>query len=173
MALPFTSLPVPIINGHSYGFASAEIDCRGRIYHGVVSLNWKEENPKEDVYGNARVALSRTSGQYKASGDMEMLLDHAAALLADLGPGWSDVPFNIGIQYEEIPGAGTLSVELIGVMLVSAEVSNARGPAAITKKFGLSIISPIRENGLTMVPDPFNKGTNIGSAIGALASNLF
>lgn len=151
------------INGTEYSSASITLDFAGRKFVGVSSLNWSEELTPEDQYGFSPVAVGRTLGQYKASGDFEQLLSEYTALLKVLGNGYGTKPFNIGVQYRE-EGSDLVKVEIIAARIAKADASNAQGPAGTRMKVSLSIIQPIRINGLTLVDRARNGGLRINPA---------
>lgn len=161
----------PIINGHLFSFASAEIDFGGKSVFCLAALNWKEELTPEDQYGNDAVAIGRTKGQYKASADYEQYLHEHAEMIARLGQGYGERPFNIGCQYVEVPGAGRTVVEIIGARIAAPEVSNASGPAGTKVKCTLSVIEPIKINGLTLVQRKA-QGLQIGVSIGGFTTGF-
>jgi len=166
------ALKYPILNGNVYSSASAEIDLRGKVYGGIVALNWSDELTIEEVYGFGPTPVGRTIGQYKATADLEMLMGDSDVFLADLGPAYGTVAFNIGCSYEEITGAGLSTVEIIGARIVKNEVSNSRGSAGITRKFTLSVIYPIKTNGLTIIDTAVNQGVAIGAQVIGLVAGL-
>lgn len=143
----------PIINGNEFSFASAVVDFGGTKFYGVRRLNWKQELTPEDQYGNGAVPIGRTLGQFKASGDFEQLLSEYELLTAKFGNNYGKVPFNIGCQYVEQPGAGIVKVELIAVRIIGEEVSNEQGAGGTVMKVTLSIVRPIKINGRTLIDD--------------------
>jgi len=141
-----------VLNGHEKGFASAEIDLRGKRYHGIKALNWSHEVEKGTADGNGQVSLGPTKGPYKASMDFEMLATEADAFEADLGSPLTETPFNVGVMWVEGGSTSELQANFLTVMKV--ESSNARGPDAAYRKYTLHAWYPFIVNGITLVPLP-------------------
>lgn len=152
-----------------FSLASAELDFNGYKVIGVNSLNLKDELTPSDEYGNGVVAVGRTVGQYKASGDCEILLAEYNAIIQRLGRGFGKRPFGIGATYIEIGGDGIMSVQVLGARIVSTELSNSNDGKGTRVKFGLSIIKPILWNGISIV-DEQSGTSSIGSSFGVSAS---
>ncbi|KYG11411.1 hypothetical protein BE21_57515 [Sorangium cellulosum] len=131
----------------------------GTKFYGVVALNWKEELTGEVVYAAGPEPYGETMGEYKASADVEMYLSEFARLLQKLGNGYGQKRFNFGGTWRETPGDGINKIELINCRIISSEASNSKGSGPATVKANLSIISPIKINGLTMIDRLYSTGT--------------
>lgn len=165
-----------LYNGNLYSATSAEVDVDGKRFFAVTSLTLDDELTPEDQYGFGAVAVGRTKGQYKASGELEMMEHEANLLIARLqakagaGRGYGEVSFNISANLEEST-LGVSTIDVVGARVTKVSDALASGPAGLRKKFTLSIIKPIKRNGASIVADPdANIITLGGAAIGASVS---
>lgn len=153
----------PLINGHKFSFASAEIDVSGSRFFGFQTLNWKQSVDHEKVPGSGPVDLGTTVGHYTADTDFTIVLSEFNRLLAKLGPNYTTKPFNIGCAFIENPGDGLTRVEILGVKLRGDEMSNEGTKGSIVK-VTLTVITPIRINGVAMI----GQNTVVGGDAGAI-----
>jgi hypothetical protein len=153
------------IDQNRWSLASAELDFAGYKVIGVSSLGLKEELTPSEEYGNGPAPVGRTIGQYKASGDCEIILVEYQNLIQTLGAGFMTVPFGIGATYFEAGGDGIMSVQVTGARITNHELSNSNDGKATRMKFSLSIITPILWNGVSCLDLQRGLGS-IGSQFG-------
>ncbi|WP_437948652.1 hypothetical protein WME98_49995 [Sorangium sp. So ce296] len=137
-------------NGNYHNHASAEIDCAGKPFLGITTLNYSDELEKELQYGTGSIALGVSQGQYKPNADMEMLKSEWERMKAVLPQnGFGEFAFNIGATYKE--ASGTIVDELRTVYITKVEDASQQGPSANKVKLTLCVAEPIRHNGATLV----------------------
>lgn len=144
------AIQYPDINGKRYSFASIEAKINGAKYLGFKSINYSDGIEPGIVKGTSPQPLGRTRGEYSASGDCEVYLEEAQAVIDALGEGWGEKPIQIVVQFAE-DGKAVQTHQLNGVLLTKAEHSNAVGTDASSVKFTMSIISPILRNGKSII----------------------
>lgn len=139
-----TQLTMPLINGLRHGFSSAEINVAGIIIVGIKSINYSRKRTRTMVRGNHPDPIAQTRGENEYSADIEVYLAEYNLLQQTLmglasgtnGAGYGDVPFTIRVTYGE-NGFDTITDEIIGCNLDSAEAALAQGPDALTRKVDL------------------------------------
>jgi hypothetical protein len=100
---------VPRVNGIDYDYASIEVQADGQIFISISSVNYKHTCTPGKTRGTHAQAVGRTTGEYEASGSIELSKSAARELRAQLGPGYMTKPFDIIVNYAPAgytPGAG-------------------------------------------------------------------
>jgi hypothetical protein len=138
-------------NQNRWSFASGECNFNGQKFVGLQSFNPVEEVKKERVYGNGRKAIGRVRGQHTASASCEMVLTEYDQLIQALGPGFTDIPFDISVTYIETAGDGVFTIQCSQVTITKVEQKASNDGKAIIVALDLDLIDPINWNGQTMV----------------------
>ena len=128
----------PDINGNRFEWASVEVRCDGRRYLGCKSLNYSQELAPGEVYGNHAQKLSRTRGELKQDGSLEMFKDEADDLIETFGDGYMEKVFDIVANYQE--SARIKTVILHGCRIKKVDDSHQQGTDALTTKFDLDVM---------------------------------
>jgi hypothetical protein len=149
-------MPALNVNGQYYAYGDIEARITGlgsaltaALFVGVTAINYSDKLGRSYVRGTARAPLGATSGQYEASGDIEMHKPAADNLIRGLGPLWRQTPLTLTISYSAIGlGFGVTTDILSGVYLTDLDAPNADGTESLKRKFSLFIVSPINWGGL-------------------------
>lgn len=70
----------PLINGRAYDFAQVVVNILGVPIMGVQSIEYKEEQDKQNNYGAGKWAVSRGHGTVKADATIEVSMNDIEAL---------------------------------------------------------------------------------------------
>lgn len=146
MAFP---IPVPLINGNRYSFASIEVRFAGRRYVGLKSINYKSSQKRGRVGGTTVQKIGRTRGTYTPDGSFEILraewqdlIDFLMLQNAAQAPfvGIHDCVFDIDVQFAEEGSQVTQDV-LHSCVIDEIDCSNADGTDPSMMKNTLDIMS--------------------------------
>lgn len=91
----------PIINGHYYSFASIELRANGRLYYGIVRVNYRSRLAPGVILDNDGRKAGRTPGDVEHTCEIEMLQHEYQLLIEDLGPAFGLARFDIQVTYAE------------------------------------------------------------------------
>lgn len=76
-------MPVtPLVNGTAYSASNVSVNPFGTPLAGIVSIDYSEEQQKDDNYGLGVEPISRGYGMKKYSASMEVYLDELQAFIA-------------------------------------------------------------------------------------------
>jgi len=103
----------PLINGRKYDHSSVEIQIGSTLFTGIESLEWTQTLEPGQVRGSRAEKLARTTGEHDAEGSFSLPLEDFAELIAELGDGYMQVPFNLVANYSD-EGSNVTNVQLIG-----------------------------------------------------------
>lgn len=123
----------PLINGHRYSFASVEAQFNGLPILGIKSINYSPELIPGKVYGSAPQKIGRTRGKEDSSCDFEMLrleFENLKETLGQQGVGFGETPFDIIVQFAELPSSPVVTDTIVGFRIGKPEASNADGTDA-------------------------------------------
>jgi hypothetical protein len=147
------SVQYPLINGVRHDWSSIEFAVQlpngaPIVIVGVKSINYKFEKKGTLVYGTGPKPVGITRGVFTPDGDVEMYLDEFSLLVAQLGPGFADVPVTARVSYSE--GERTYTDTLIGARIAGVEASQSQGADPLTRKLPLTMLD-ILYNGASAV----------------------
>jgi hypothetical protein len=142
----------PTLNGRRLSGLSIRAKFDGQTFTGFSALNYKQSLKSQKVTGNTVIAEGRTGGEYEASGDFEMILEHAnilrAALAAkDPNGSYGFVEFDIEAFFEEDVAAH--HVVLRKCRWEEEDNAYKRGTDGATEKVTLSVMW-IEKDGLRL-----------------------
>lgn len=134
-----SNIPVPLINGAYYSYSDIEINVGPGIIVGVKSVNYGNKLGRAWVRGTNREPIGMTSGQYETTGDFELYLPQAKALLNLLGPGYlqktiPSVNISYGGDLETAP-LGITTDEMQAVRIIEVGAAQSEGIDALSRKF--------------------------------------
>jgi hypothetical protein len=154
-------LPYPLINGFEFSFASIELKFALPsgliIVKAVKSANYSAPTEIMKLWGTHPEPIAQTIGKQDYEADVELYFSAAVLQLqAGLGPGWSQIFFDMHVTYQT-PGNFPLITDIIrGCRLTSPEQGagmTAGGTDAVTRKYKLNPMS-ILYGGLPMLQNP-------------------
>jgi hypothetical protein len=170
-------LSYPLINGYAFSYASVELKfnipppgvggalgavagaaigaiAQGlQVFKGVKAINYSAPTEETKLWGAHPEPYSRTVGKQDYDGDIELYLAEASAIQGMLGPGWTQVQFEVHITYST-PGYPMIFDRLIGCRLLSPETGSQMGSTdGITRKYKLPHMTA-RYDGNSIVQNP-------------------
>lgn len=128
----------PLVNGHRFSFASAEIRYNGARLMGITSIDYKNTLEAGEARGNHAIRYGTTQGELKSDGSMEMLKEEADEFIRQLGDGYLEKRFQIVVSYAE-EGQQTKVDTLVNVRLGEDAQSHSQGTDALKVKFTLNM----------------------------------
>lgn len=133
----------PLINGHRYDFSSIELTVKGKKYTGFSEITYNQELDRSYVYGAHSQPVGRTRGQLNMEASISMFKEEYYELLAQLGSGYMEVPFDISVVYAD-NGSRTKNDRLLGCVINGEENSHSAGNENLTVSLTISpmIIAP-------------------------------
>ena len=166
----------PLINGTRYSFASIELTLNGQRYVGFKELNYNQDLDPGEVRGAHSQMLGRTRGDLKADGSISMFEEEWNSLLAALGAGYMEVPFDVSAAYAET-NSPTITDVLHGCRIKKVDKSRSQGTEGLVVKLDLSIVwitlngvEPLKGMLATTAPSSSaNAGTTSTSSSGVSA----
>jgi hypothetical protein len=130
----------PLINGVVHDWSSVRISVRGKTILGVRTLTYSDKLESTKVYGTHPQPLGRTRGRYEAEGSLGLYLAEANELLTILGPGFSEVPFDIICSYSD--GVSPVITDTLrGARLVGPATDYSEGGDPLGLEFDLDILA--------------------------------
>ncbi len=141
----------PLINGITHSWASIEINVKGEVFTGVVSISYGSTLEPGEVRGKGSQVIARTQGEETNTASIELLREDAQALLAALGPGYGVVPFEIVVNYES-EGLNVITDTLKACRIKGVQQDHGQGPDGLTVSLELHPMA-ILLNGLQITPN--------------------
>ncbi|MBR4199238.1 MAG: hypothetical protein IKQ94_10765 [Bacteroidales bacterium] len=116
---------LPQINGVVPGWASLRIVVGGVPVNGIKSIDYKDEQEIEAVYGIGQKAIGRGFGQIKHSGSIELERSEVESLrqASDTGRLQDLAPFDIIVQFVPVDSTVIATHKLLGCIIKDDEVS--------------------------------------------------
>ena len=136
----------PKINGQIYSFASTEIKIGAAIYTGLTDISYNQTLEPGIFRGTRPEKLARTIGEHNVEGSFTMVKVEYQELIAALGDGYMQTPFDITVTYAETNSPIVTDV-LTACRITSEEDSHSQGTDALVVACDLDIIKMTR-NGL-------------------------
>ena len=150
------ALVYPLIRGRRHGFASITavfaLDGGKKVQMYIKSVNYGRTRSRGLVRGNHPDPIAKTIGENEYKCSVEMPLAEYRLLVAQLGPGYGDVTFDLFVTYGE-NGFETVTDEITGCTLDDDDASNGQGPDALMRKLDLAPLK-IRMGGVDDLLQP-------------------
>jgi hypothetical protein len=144
------TLTQPLINGFRYQFSNIEIDIDGDVITEVTSIDYEHKLEPGETRGTGSVyATGRTTGEYTASGKIELPIHVAAALRARLGKGYLRKPFPITVSYAD-EGQPVITDRLFDCRMTGESNSHSNGTDGLVESIDLHIMR-VQKNGVDPV----------------------
>jgi len=136
------------VNGNLYDWEGVEIQLPNGVAIGITDINYGDERGIEERYGKGSKPRGYGRKNYKASGDMTLDLDEAAALRKALGGSvYKGKPFQIVVSYGN-DGLPTETDTLPLVKITKQSTGAAQDSENVgEKKYDLKILAPIKWGG--------------------------
>ncbi len=135
------ALVYPLVRGKRHGFVNltAIFSLAGgkKVQMYVKSVNYGRTRSRGFVRGNHPDPIAKTIGENEYKASVEMALAEYRLLVADLGPGYGDVDFDLFVTYG-LDGFETVTDEIIGCNLDDDDASNSQGPDPLMRKIDLT-----------------------------------
>lgn len=127
----------PLINGRAYDYASVTVNILGVPLNGIDSIEYAEEQTKENNFGAGKYAVSRGHGEVNASGSMELHMNDVEALRNAAPDGrLLDIPaFDIVVSFLVENKVKTHTLK--NCEFLSDGVSGSQGDTKLTRSFDL------------------------------------
>ena len=136
----------PKINGQIYSFASTEVKVGTRIFTGFTDISYTQTLEPGVFRGTRPEKLARTIGEHNVEGSFTLVKVEYQELIAALGDGYMQTPFDITVTYAETNSPIVTDV-LTACRITSEEDSHSQGTDALVVACDLDIIKMTR-NGL-------------------------
>ena len=133
-------MPVPLINGINYSWSNISVIIFGTPVVGILSIEYKRKQKKENNYGAGNKPVSRGYGMYEFEGSIELYTDTWKGIIAS-SPGRDPLriaPFDIPVTFG---GTGVLAMKdvLRGCEFLEDPLSGKSGDTKLTVKIPLII----------------------------------
>ncbi len=137
----------PLVNGQKVSFASIEIKIGTLLLTGFTDLSYSQTLEPGIFRGTRPEKLARTIGEHNIEGSFTLVKDEYLELIASLGNGYMQTPFDITNTYSEINSTTLMTDVLTGCRITSEEDSHSQGTDALVVACDLDIMKMTR-NGL-------------------------
>ena len=131
----------PLVRGVRHGFvnitAKFALDGGKKIQMFIKSVNYGRTRTRGMVRGNHPDPIAKTIGENEYKASVEMALAEYRLLVAELGPGYGDVFFDLLVTYG-LDGFETVTDEILGCTLDDDDASNGQGPDPLMRKLDLA-----------------------------------
>jgi len=130
----------PIINGINYAWANISFILFGTPVVGIVAIDYKRSQKKDNNYGSGKKPVSRGYGQEEYEGSIEVYLDTWKSII-DGSPNRNPLeipPFDIPVMFGG-EGVDTTQDILRAVEFTEDPLSSKSGDTKITVKIPLII----------------------------------
>lgn len=116
---------LPQINGVVPGWASLRIVVAGVPVNGIKSIDYKDEQDVDAIYGIGQKSIGRGYGQIKHTGKIELERSEVEALrqASDTGRLQDLAPFDIIVQFVPVGSTVIATHKLLGCVFKNDEVS--------------------------------------------------
>lgn len=143
----------PRVNGIDYDYASIEVQADGQVYISVSGVNYKHTCTPGKTRGTHAQAVGRTTGEYEASGSLELSKSAARELRTQLGSGYMAKAFDIIVNYAPA-GQPMITDRLLGCRISDEDNSHSSGSDGLTESLELDIWR-LKLNDLDPLPNMF------------------
>lgn len=146
-------IPIPLINGHRYSFASLEFslikpDGTSEIFIDCSELSYSDALNIELVPGASQAPIGWTAGMYEP-GDASATLGKSSfqtGIVEAIGDGWLGSNLQIVAKYNDV--GEPLTVDEVICRISGAEDAHSTGPGPLNVKMGLKVLVIVR-NGVS------------------------
>lgn len=132
---------VPLINGRAYDFAQINALINGVVVPSISSIEYSEDQKKENNYGSGDRPVSRGHGAIEAKAKLTMSMNDVEALrksVIALGGSLLKIPaFDIVVVYLHPTGANVVTHTLKNCEFLSDGVSGSQGDTDLKRDFDL------------------------------------
>ena len=144
----------PLINGHAYDHASAEIEVNGTIIIGIKEIGWSQSLEGAALRGTHAQVLARTRGEYDAEANLVMYMREYSELIesltgGDASVGYGEQSFSIVVTFSEA-NQPIQVVRLLGCRIKGEESGTSQGTDPTEDSIDLTVLQ-IERNGKRMV----------------------
>jgi hypothetical protein len=126
----------PLINGKRYSFASIELNFNGLIFLGFKEISYSDDLEPGEIRGTHPQMLARTIGDYKAEASASMYMEEYNTLIASMGDGFMEQPFDVNATYAD-DGQPTVTDRVVGCRIKKNEYSHSQGTDGLIVKVDL------------------------------------
>jgi hypothetical protein len=130
----------PLINGNNYNWANVTVIIGGVPVVGILKIDYKRKQKKENNYGFGSEPVSRGIGNVEYDGSMELYTDEWFRIV-EASPGRDPLkipPFDIQISFSG-PGVATTSHVLKAVEFMEDPFDAKQGDSKLTVNIPLII----------------------------------
>lgn len=127
----------PLINGRAYDYASVTVNILGVPLAGITSIEYAEEQTKENNFGAGKYAVSRGHGEVNASASMELHMNDVEAIREAAPQGrLLDIPaFDVIVSFVVAGKVKTHTIK--NCEFLSDGVSGSQGDTQLSRSFDL------------------------------------
>jgi len=129
----------PLINGVRADWGSVEITINDKIVTGVKEISYTPTLEPGKGRGTSARLNFRTRGQQDFEASVTLFHLEGRELMAALGDGFMEVPFQITVSYSEA-NLPAVTDTLVGCRITKVEMSGSEGSDPLVFKLSLSII---------------------------------
>ena len=133
-------MPTPIINGVNYSWSNVSLILFGTPVIGILAIDYKRKQKKENNYGAGPQPVSRGYGNYEYEGSIELFLDTWKSIIAS-SPNRDPLqiaPFDIPVTFTGT-GVSTNKDVLRAVEFMEDPLETKSGDTKLTVKIPLII----------------------------------
>jgi len=133
-------MPTPIVNGVNYSWSNISLILFGTPVVGILAINYKRKQKKDNNYGAGSQPVSRGYGNYEYEGDIELYTDTWKGIIAaspnrdPLQIGFFDIPITFSGD-----GVSTTRDVLRAVEFLEDPLESKSGDTKLTVKIPLII----------------------------------
>lgn len=133
-------MATPIVNGVNYSWSNVSVILFGTPVIGILAINYKRKQKKDNNYGAGPQPVSRGYGNYEYEGDIELYVDTWKAIIAS-SPNRDPLqigPFDIPVTFTGT-GITTTKDVLRAVEFLEDPLESKSGDTKLTVKISLII----------------------------------
>lgn len=133
-------MATPIVNGVNYSWSNVSVILFGTPVIGILAINYKRKQKKDNNYGAGPQPVSRGYGNYEYEGDIELYVDTWKAIIAS-SPNRDPLqigPFDIPVTFTGT-GVTTTKDVLRAVEFLEDPLESKSGDTKLTVKIPLII----------------------------------
>lgn len=129
----------PLINGRSYDFAQIRAAILGVVVPSISSIEYSEEQKKENNFGAGDRPVSRGAGAIEAKGKLTMSMNDVEAIRKTVPNGslLSVPPFDVVVTYLHPTAANVVTHVLKNCEFTTDGVSGSQGDTDLKRDFEL------------------------------------
>lgn len=143
------AIQYPDVNGIRYDFSSVECNVGGQPVTGVKSVSYKHGLKPGVVRGTSAQKNGRTRGQYDPEASLTLYKAEADELIARLGNGYMEIPFDVTVHFADVGQAVTTTL-IRAARITDEEEEHEEGTDALVVKFTLDPMAVVK-NGVAPI----------------------